>query len=186
MKNKMSLLLVLPLFVSTFLYASAVRDTLVPNRKNTSHITLLNGTSLDGYIVHVTDSTVKFLSRNDYLMGNNMNSRTIPAENILEIKKRFRKGITTGGGLLTGLLGGALFGFGIGLSSDCDDPDGKCDIIDRLFSTKSFRASFILSGILGTAGALIGLFSPKKSKASFSINGKRENIRNNKNGLLFY
>lgn len=186
MKNKISFLLVLPLFVSTLSSASALPDTSLPNRKNTSHITLMNGTSLDGYIIGVNDSSIQYLGRNDYLLGNVMNSRTIPAENILEVKKRFRKGITTGGGILTGLLGGALIGFGLGLSTDCNDPDGKCDIVDRLFSTKSFRASLIFSSVLGTIGGLIGLFSPKKSKASFNINGRRDNIRDNKNGLLFY
>lgn len=186
MKSNYASLVVIPLFVSTFIFAAAVPDTSLPKRKYSSYITLVNGIKLDGYIIGVNDSTVQFLNRSDYRSGNMLNSQTIPAETIFEVKKRFRKGITTGGGILTGLAGGFIIGFGIGLNTDCNDPDGKCDFLDRLFSTKSFLASFIFAGLLGTIGGLIGLFTPKKTKSTFFINGKRENIRDNKNGLLFY
>lgn len=186
MKNKALPLFLFFLSASLFSAASILPDTIPVHRKNTSYISLLNGRSLNGYIIAVSDSTVSFLNRSDYFRRNYSNQQLIPAEGIQEVKKRHRKGVTTGGGILTGLLGGAIIGFGLGLTYDCDDPDGKCDFIDRLFSTRSFKASLILSGVLGTVGGLIGLFSPKKSKVSFSINGKRENLRDNKNGILFY
>ncbi|MCX6316921.1 MAG: hypothetical protein NTW29_06505 [Bacteroidetes bacterium] len=185
MKNKAASLFIFLLFVSLSGFASALPDS-IPHRKNTSHITLLNGKILDGYIVQVTDSSVTVISRNDFIRGNFMNRQTIPAEEITEIRKRYRKVITTGGGIISGFLVGSIIGFGLGLNGDCNDPDGNCDFLDRIFATKNFGASMIIATVLGTIGGLIGLFTPKKSKAIFPINGKRNNIRDNRNGIMFY
>jgi hypothetical protein len=167
---------------------AASNDTLPTSKKNISSITLMDGNRLNGYIIAASDSTITFLDKGYLKEGFTMRSSIIPAENILEINKKFKKGITTGGGILAGFLVGTVIGFGIGLNQDCNNPDqdGKCNFIDKLFSTKNFRTSFILAGGLGTVGALLGLTSPTKSRARFIINGKGENIRSNKNGLLFY
>jgi hypothetical protein len=187
MKNKTSFLLFFLLLLSVCASAIAVPDTILPNKKNTSYITLMNGSTLDGYIVYVSDSTIQFMDKHDYYRSGSISSRTIAAEDILDIKKRFRKGIKTGAAILGGFGVGAVLGFGLGLSHDCTKPDGsRCDFADRLFATKNFGAALLLGGLLGTVGALLGIFSPKKTKASFSINGKKENIRGNKNGLMFY
>lgn len=169
-------------------FSAAYTDSLPPNKKNVSQIRFINGTTEDGYILNVSDSSIQFIKKKDiYYADASMRVRQIPAEEIAEINKKAHSGWTTGSSTLAGFIVGAVIGFGVGLSNDCVKPDGtKCDFIDRLFSTKSFTASFIIGGGLGLGGAILGLTKKTKIKQHFSINGQRENIRNNKNGLMFY
>ena len=114
-----------------------------------------------------------------------MQRETLPAESIAGVTKNFKKGITTGEGILIGGLTGIILGFSLGLATDCDDPDGDCNFADRLLATKNFTLSLFLGGLLGSIGLFIGLFSKKKDKMYYHIGGNRENIKYNKIGLTF-
>jgi hypothetical protein len=146
-----------------------------------SKVKLTNGSFLDGYIIQASDSTITFVKKSDWKKGLYGQQEMIPAENIAEVTKRYKNGMTAGQGLLFGALGGIVIGFSLGLASDCDG----CDFAERLFATKNFGASLFLGGFLGLIGMFVGLFSRKKDKVSYHIGGSRDNIRNNKVGLTF-
>ncbi len=93
--------------------------------------------------------------------------------------------MTAGEGMLIGGITGIVLGFSLGLSQHCDDPNNECDFFDKLLSTKSFQASLILGSGFGIAGMFVGIFSRKKDKVHYNINGNRNNIRNNRNGLVY-
>ena len=84
-----------------------------------------------------------------------------------------------------GALAGGLLGFSVGLG-DCENPNEECNFGDRLFSTKDFKAAFILSGTLGLAGLITGIFINKKKRSKFNINGRRSSLQQHRNDLLIY
>jgi hypothetical protein len=170
--------------------ASASFTDSIPSSKNLTRVTLMNGSFLKGYIINVTDTGVGFLTRKDYQRMRFMQIQTIPVENIEGITRNFNTGFTAGKGALYGFLLGFGAGFILGLArpDDCKDAYGntiKCSIADRLFATKNFGASFIAGGCLGSAGLVLGIFSPKKQKAYYSIKGNRKNLKENKTGIGF-
>lgn len=164
--------------------AATLVDTL-PGKKRISTIHYNNGAKLKGHISEVTDSSVTMIERKDLYVGLLNNNRIIPAEQIKLIERKERHGLSTVANMGLGLLAGALIGFSIGLS-DCDDPYGDCNFFDKLSDTNNFRVAMILSGTLGSAGLVAGLFSGKKKKKKFTIGGRRSNLQQQKMDLLYY
>ena len=167
--------------------ANALYRDSIPRTKTISKVRLTNGTFLDGYIIQASDSTITLVKKSDWKNRQFGQSDMIAVENIVDVTKRYKSGLTAGQGLLFGSLTGIVIGFAVGLSGDCDDADGdgKCDFVERLFATKNFGASLFLGGFLGLIGMFVGLFSRKKDKMSYHIGGSRENLRNYKVGLTF-
>lgn len=171
----------------TFLFqetSAASIDTL-PGKKKLSTIYYGNGDKIRGHICDVTDSFIIIVKRknlNDQLVNY---QQLIPAEQIKTIERKNNSGISTAASMGLGALVGGFIGLSIGLA-DCDDPNGDCNFADRLFETKDFRASLILSAVVGGAGLISGLFPNKKRRKKFKINGSRSNLQQNKFDLLYY
>jgi len=151
-----------------------------------SKIRLTDGRLLYGYIIHASDSTITVVKKSDWKKQWYERTEVIPAERISGVTKNFKK-LTVGEGALAGGLAGLLLGISFMLFTHCEDSDGdgNCDFSDRVFSDKSLKAYFILTGGLGLVGMFIGLFSRKKEKMYYDIGGKRDNIKYNKIGLTF-
>jgi hypothetical protein len=162
-------------------------DTLSPTKKQTTRIRMMDGSVINGYIVDISDSSIRFIKKEDWGKPVSfMQVQTITAERIMDINKKIRNGVTTGEGTLIGLAAGIVLGFTLGLSDHCDDPNVDCDFTERLFSTKSFRASLIFGTGFGIIGGIYGLISGSRKKQRIIINGQKENIKYNRNGIRFY
>ena len=183
MRTKL-LLLLAGLTVGSQRSDATLSDSL-PSKKNLSKIQLTNGSFINGYILRADDSSITVIQKKNWKRQMYNQSEMITAENISGITKNFKNVLTAGEGMLIGGITGILLGFTLGLTQDCDDPNEECDFVNRLFSTKSFRASLILGSGFGVGGMFVGLFSKKKDKVHYNINGNRNNIRNNKIGLAF-
>jgi len=183
MRTNFFTLLILSLFISYRSDASLI-DSL-PSKKTISRIQLTNGSFINGYILRSDDSSITLVRKENWKRQQYDQTEMIIAENITGITKNFKKGMSAGEGMLIGGIAGIVMGFTLGLSQHCDDPNQECDFVNKLFSTRSFEASLILGAGFGIGGMFIGLFSKKKERVHFDINGNRTNIRNNKNGLIF-
>jgi hypothetical protein len=178
-------ILPLALFFAFATDSNASFSDTIPRTKTLSKIRLTDNTLLYGYIVQADDSSITFIKKADWKKQLYMHRETLPAEKIAAVTKNFKNGMTAGEGILLGAAAGIIIGFSLGLTRDCDTPDGSCDFTDRLFSTKNFSASLFLGGALGLIGMCIGLFSKKKEKMNYHIGGSRDNIKYNKIGLTF-
>lgn len=174
---------ILCLYIFLFQETSASSIDTLPGKKRLSTIYYGNGGKIRGHILEITDNAVIIIKRknlNDQLVNY---QQLIPAEQIRTIERKNHGDISTAASMGLGALVGGFIGFSIGLAA-CDDPNGDCNFVDRLFETKDFRASVFLSALFGGAGLISGLFSNKKRRKKFRINGSGAIC--NKTNLIFY
>lgn len=173
------------LFVHALQASSSLPDSTWPHQKNKCRVVLQDGSAQEGYILAVTDSSLQFLPKKYYWYRNSAYAYWINGESVKEVNKKFRRGFTTGGAILSGLGAGAALGIAL-TTRDCPDPNQSCNGGWELAGKNRFLSTLIISLFLGGIGALVSLFVPKKSRATIRIDGKRENIKYNKIGLMFY
>lgn len=159
----------------------------IPAHKNLSLIKLVNGKTIKGYIVGVSDSSIRVITKKNYKRMQYSETETLVAEDISSITKNFKNGFTAGKGALAGGGTGVLLGTYLALKDTCEDDnqDGRCDPGTGQSFSEGVGKTVLYGGILGTGGAIIGLFSKKKDRIHYPINGDRMNIRRNKMGLEF-
>ena len=167
--------------------ATAFHNDSIPPKKNLSLIKLTNGSSVKGYIVSVSDSSIDVLSRKNYNRMQYANTQTLAAGNIESITKNFKNGLTAGKGALIGGGTGIALGVILALKDTCEDHngDGRCDEGTGQTFSEGVSKSVLFGSVLGGSGAVIGLFSKKKDRVHYDIKGDPMNIRRNKMGLEF-
>ena len=184
MKNCIAFMLFLLSSLGCLQTAATLKDSL-PGKKRFSTIYFADNSKLTVHIGEITDSSIIAFRKRDIKSSLPSQQLLIPVERINTIERKNKTGISTIASMGLGALAGSLLGFSVGLG-ECEDPNEECNFGDRLFSTKDFKAAFILSGTLGLAGLITGIFVNKKRRSKFNINGRKSSLQQHRNDLLIY
>ena len=153
------------LLAQYFSYARVLLTDTIPAKNNLCKIQLFSGLAVKGFIVGATDSTIEVLSKKNWRRLQFSEHDIIHARNIVSITKNFKNGLTAGKGALIGASTGILLGIALAFkgNGNCDgSSDPNCDDGSPGLE-EGFKRSAIFGSILGAGGALIGLFSRKKT-----------------------
>jgi hypothetical protein len=148
------------------------QDTLLPLRIGIYQIelTLRNGRQLDGYLKHVTDSTVVYTAKKSPV-----GSPAIASDNIVSyaglVEVRLRRKGSAGSGAVVGAVVGGGIGAVAGLVSGDDEPRSGWQI----FRMTAGEKAGVLAVLGALPGALIGALIGTKSQR-FSIDGSKEGL----------
>lgn len=149
---RFSILIFIPAFFAFQKATATFFDTIPSNKVSTLY--LKDGSVKKGYVLDSNSKGYSFYTKD----GPRYSVQTVPSEDVARIKTK-KKEFTTGDSMLAGAIVGIILGFSAGLNS-C--PSGNCDFAERLFSTKSFKAAWILGAGLGFVGLVLGLVLREK------------------------
>ncbi len=163
------------LIISLAAAAQSSADTVnlyefIPNSKEKAVVHLMNGSSVSGTIVKITDSVMQLsVSAQNLADSNSIMGIAIPDIQNIKIKRN-----AFWLGMVSGATGGALLGYGAGYFSYSNDSE-----ISDADNKEEQKARGVVGAVIVAApGAVIGsVVGAIGTKRNFTIDGKSENIR---------
>lgn len=162
--------------ILTNVHGSTSATDTVPASPVLLKLNLIEGGTVKGYVIDITDSSVLVVPKNKWKNGFYDTAIIIAAENIKVISGRKKGTLSKLGGAVGGLVVGSAIGLGIAYKS-WENSLSPLDNRD-FFSSDEWKVGRYAGPVLGGGGLIAGFFSEgKHKKKRFKIKGNRLNLK---------